>query len=164
MSRVIRIFFIKISDIDWRKRVFLTGGGFANIYRVAPGFVAKVGSVSDEEYHLQRAAAAAGLAIPPADYTAEAALPGAVSREVCPVHGKRRRIVPCGCDCACQGVVAVLLMPEAKEPAQERITEEVDRLFDSLETAGVWWPDPRPANVLSYQGRVVACDFGRADA
>jgi hypothetical protein len=59
---------------------------------------------------------------------------------------------------------AVLLMPEGQEPAQERITEEVDRLFDSLEAAGVWWPDPRPANVLSYQGRVVACDFGRADA
>jgi hypothetical protein len=154
---------MKISEINWRNRVYLTGGGFANIYRVAPGFVAKVGAVSDEEFILQQKAAAVGLAIPPADYTADAVLPAVVRREACPVHGLRRHIVACGCDCACQGEIAVLLMPEAREPAQERLADEVDRLFESLEAAGVWWYDPRPSNILSYQGLLVACDFGRQD-
>ena len=155
---------MKISGIYWRNRVYLSGGGFANIYRVAPGYVAKVGSVTNEEFHLQQAAAAAGLGIPPADYTDAAVLPDVVRREACPVHGKRRRIVPCGCDCACRDDVAVLLMPEGQEPAQESLAEAVDRLYDALEAAGVWWPDPRPGNVLSYQGRLVACDFGRPEA
>jgi hypothetical protein len=32
-----------ISDIAWNARAFIDGGEFANIYRVAPGIVAKVG-------------------------------------------------------------------------------------------------------------------------
>jgi hypothetical protein len=51
-------------------------------------------------------------------------------------------------------------MPEADAVPMECIGNSVSDLLDQLEKAGVFWPDPRPLNVLNYEGRLVATDFG----
>jgi len=69
-------------------------------------------------------------------------------------------IVACGAECACHADISILLMPEADAVPMECIGNSVSDLLDQLEKAGVFWPDPRPLNVLNYEGRLVATDFG----
>ena len=149
------------TDILWRNRTFLNGGGSANIYRVAPEIVAKVGLVERQEADDQRKASANKLAVPVLDYSTEIDLPRCVRLEVCPLHGLRKHIVCEGVECLCNEDLAVLIMPEGGLPARNPLLDDrIIDLWDKLNAVGVFWGDPRPSNTLLYEGRLVAADFG----
>jgi len=153
----------RISQIRWQQRRHLDGGGSAVIYRVAPGIVAKVGEVAPEEAEAQQHFAGQGLALPVLDYREAVALPAAVSREACPVHGVRQEFLPAGYPCTCGQPRAVLLMPEAD--CATDIPRDDQRAFimgftgDAQQQLGLYW-DARPSNMAWYQGRLIALDFG----
>jgi hypothetical protein len=153
-----------VADLDWQQRKLLDGGGAGVIYRVGPGVVAKVGRVAPDEVEAQRHFARQGLAVPVLAYQAEVELPAAVSREVCPVHGSRREILPEGERCTCGEPQAVLVMPEAdcvtEIPAETRRAFIMGFSRDAEEQLGLAW-DARPQNMAYYQDRLVALDFGR---
>jgi hypothetical protein len=141
-------------------------GGYAVVYRVKPGLAAKVGCIELAEVAAQRHFAGQGLALPVLDYRAEWPVPDQIGREVCPVHGLRREILPpaAGYSCTCGFDPAILLMPEADGiPVDPTSTEY--RAFvmgfsrDCEQQLGLYW-DARPANVARYRGRLVALDFG----
>jgi hypothetical protein len=163
-----------IADIDWSERAPIGLGGYAVVYRVAPGIVAKVGHIGPEEAAAQRHFSGQALALPVLDYReacpelVERAwpLPDAIDREVCPVHGLRREILPEGYTCTCGSNHAVLLMPEAELSVDPTSPEY--RAFvmgfsrDCEQQLGHFW-DARPANVARYQGNLVALDFGEEE-
>lgn len=69
-----------ICQINWKRRNILDGGGYALIYEVAPGAVAKVGDVKPNEAWLQEYFAEKKQALPLLDYQPEIALPAEVSK------------------------------------------------------------------------------------
>jgi hypothetical protein len=159
--------FPTVAEIDWEARQRLGMGGFAVVYRVAPGVAAKVGqmgAIDPNEVEAQRYFARRFLALPVWDYQAGCHLPLAVNREVCPRHGVRREILRPGQSCACGRPLDVLLMPEA-DPTWVDTSSAEYRAFvmffarDCQTQLGRAW-DARPANVAYYQGRLVALDFG----
>jgi hypothetical protein len=156
-----------IATVEWAECEWIGLGGYAVVYRVAPGVAAKVGRIEPEEVEAQRHFARQGLALPVWDYRASWQVPERIDREVCPVHGLRREILPpaAGNFCTCGSLEhAVLLMPEADDdPIDTRST--VYRAFllgflrdCELQLGRIW--DARPANVARYRGRLVALDFG----
>ncbi len=154
----------QVSDVDWARRTVIGGGGFALVYRVTPEVVAKVGDIQPAEAEAQQHFARQGLALPVLDYQEEVELPIEVSREACPVHGKRVDILPEeGYVCTCGQPVAVLLMPLADD--LDGVSQEELQTFmmgfsrDNEEQLGLYW-DARPRNVARYAGRLVALDFG----
>ena len=152
-----------IADIDWSKCTPAGMGGYAVVYRVAPGVVAKVGQVEPEEVAAQRHFAGQALALPVLDYQEEWPVPNQIDREVCPVHGLRREILPEAYTCTCGSDHGVLLMPEAELPVDTNSAEY--RAFimgfsrDCEQQLGHLW-DARPANVARYRGKLIALDFG----
>ena len=156
-----------VGSIDWDERQVLDGGGFALVYQVAPGIVAKVGDVRPEEVNAQRHFAAKCKALPVLDYQEDIWLPDEVCEEVCPVHGLRSDIVADGLDCTCNEPRAVLLMPLA-EPAWEDAKTPEGQAFmaeiagECWEELGLLW-DERPGNLAHYQGHLVALDFGEEE-
>jgi hypothetical protein len=152
-----------ITDIDWSKRAPIGMGGYAVVYRVAHGIVAKVGHIEPEEAEVQRHFARQALALPVLDYREAWPVPDLIDREVCPVHGLRREILPEGYTCTCGSNHGVLLMPEADLSVDPTSTEY--RAFvmgfsrDCEQQLGHTW-DARPANVACYRGDLVALDFG----
>lgn len=156
-----------VGSIDWDERQVLDGGGFALVYQVAPGIVAKVGDVRPEEVNAQRHFAAQGEALPVLDYREDIGLPDEVCEEVCPVHGLRSDIVADGLDCTCNEPRAVLLMPlaepaweDAKTPEGQALVRQIaQECWDDLERC---W-DARPGNLAHYQGHLVALDFGEEE-
>jgi hypothetical protein len=155
---------IKIAQVDWKRRKALDGGGYAMVYEIAPGVVAKVGEIKPNEAWMQQYYAGKKRALPVFDYQPEVELPTAVSKECCPVHGLRREILPDhGYACTCGKPQAVLLMPKAELPEDLKseavrafmmgFAQECDREFD------FYW-DSRPKNVARYEGQWVALDFG----
>lgn len=157
----------KISQINWKRRKIIGGGGFAVVYQVAPGVVAKVGQIGQKEVEAQRYFARQKLALPVLDYQPEAELPAKVSREVCPIHGPRKKILPeDGYVCTCNSAQAVLLMPLADSTDGVSIDEIRGFLTgfsrDCEQQLGHYW-DARPANVACYQGRLIALDFGEEE-
>jgi hypothetical protein len=137
-------------------------GGYAVVFRLH-GLAVKVGRVAPQEADYQRLFAARGLALPVlACYPALDGLPEPVRREVCPLHGVRREIMPAPAPCRCNEPPAALLMPLTDANA----TIEADDLRAFImgfsreaEQAGLFW-DARPSNVARYRGRLVALDFG----
>jgi hypothetical protein len=137
-------------------------GGYAVVYRFYD-LAIKVGRVSSQEVDYQRLFAARGLALPVLAFHSEPdGLPAAVRRELCPVHGVRREIMPDPAPCRCAEAPAALVMPLTDANA----TIEPDDLRAFLigfsreaEQLGLFW-DARPSNVARYQGRLVALDFG----
>lgn len=157
----------KIRQIDWKRRKIIGGGGFALVYQVAPGVVAKVGQIGQKEVEAQRHFARQQQALPVLDYQPEAELPAKVSREVCPIHGPRKKILPeDGYLCTCDSPRDVLLMPLAESIAG--VSGDEIRAFlmgfsrDCEQQRGHYW-DARPANVARYQGRLIALDFGEEE-
>jgi hypothetical protein len=157
----------KISQINWKRRKIIDGGGFALVYQVAPGVVAKVGQIGQKEVQAQRHFARQQQALPVLDYQPEAELPARVSREVCPIHGPRKKILPeDGYICTCNSPQAVLLMPLAE--STKGVSSDEIRAFlmgfsrDCEQQRGHYW-DARPANVARYQGRLIALDFGEEE-
>ncbi|MCQ3980771.1 MAG: hypothetical protein DPW09_45810 [Anaerolineae bacterium] len=157
----------KISQINWKRRKIIGGGGFALVYQVAPGVVAKVGQIGQKEVEAQRHFARQQQALPVLDYQAEVELPARVSREVCPIHGPRKKILPeDGYLCTCNSPRSVLLMPLAD--SIEGVSGDEIRAFlmgfsrDCEQQRGHYW-DARPANVARYQGRLIALDFGEEE-
>lgn len=155
----------RIADIDWSKCEPAGMGGYAVVYRVAPGLVAKVGRIEPEEAAAQRHFARQGLALPVFDYHADWPVPERIDRELCPLHGLRQEILPEGYHCTCGSLAhAVLLMPETDDAPVDPASVEY-RAFvlgfsrDCLQQLSRLW-DARPANVARYQGRLVALDFG----
>lgn len=153
-----------IRQINWKQRNILDGGGYALVYEVAPGVVAKVGDIKPNEAWLQQYYAEKKQALPVLDYQLEVALPAEVNKECCPLHGLRREILPeQGYSCTCGKPQAVLLMPKAELP--EDLKSEEVRAFmmgfskDCEQEFGFYW-DARPKNVARYEGRWVALDFG----
>jgi hypothetical protein len=105
-----------IASIEWTDCEWIGLGGYAVVYRVAPGVAAKVGRIEPEEVEAQRHFARQGLALPVWDYRSSWPVPKRIDREVCPVHGLRREILPAGYTCTCGSQEhAVLLMPEADD-------------------------------------------------
>jgi hypothetical protein len=157
----------RIADIDWSECVPAGMGGYAVVYRVAPGVVAKVGRIEPEEVAAQRHFARQGLALPVFDYRAGWPVPERIDREVCPLHGLRQELLPpaAGYACTCGWLVHdMLLMPEADAAPLDPTSIEY-RAFvlgfsrDCEGQLGRLW-DARPANVARYRGRLVALDFG----
>lgn len=157
----------KISQINWKRRKIIGGGGFALVYQVAAGVVAKVGQIGQKEVEAQRHFARQQQALPILDYQAEVELPDRVSREVCPLHGPRKKILPeDGYSCTCNTPQAVLLMPLA-ESTEGVSSDEISAFLmgfsrDCERQLGHYW-DARPANVARYQGRLIALDFGEEE-
>lgn len=157
----------KISQIDWKRRKIIGGGGFALVYQVAPGVAAKVGQIGQKEVEAQRHFARQRQALPVLDYQAEVVLPARISREVCPIHGPRKKILPeDGYICMCNSPQAVLLMPLA-ESAEGLSSDEIRAFMigfsrDCEQQRGHYW-DARPANVARYQGQLIALDFGEEE-
>ncbi|MCQ3972396.1 MAG: hypothetical protein DPW09_02995 [Anaerolineae bacterium] len=155
-----------IADIDWSKRTPVGMGGYAVVYRVAPGVVAKVGHIEPEEVAAQRHFAGQALALPVLDYREAWPVPDAIDREACPVHGLRRQILPEGHSCTCGSDHGVLLMPEADLSVDTTSAEYtafvLGFLRDCLQQLGHCW-DARPANVARYGGNLVALDFGEEE-
>ena len=156
--------FPTVTEIDWEARQHLGMGGFAVVYRLAPGVAAKVGRIEPAEVEAQRYFARQFLALPVWDYQAGCRVPLAVSQEVCPRHGLRREILPSGQSCACGQPLDVLVMPEA-DPTWVDTSSAEYRAFVMFfgrdcqtQLDRIW--DARPANVTYYQGRLVALDFG----
>ena len=141
------------------------GGGFALVYRVAPGVAAKAGQVEPAEVEAQRHFAGRGLALPVFDYQEQVELPPADGREVCPVHGLRVDILPEeGYTCTCGSPQAVLLMPAANDDLDDLDQAELAAFLSDFaqrceQELGLQW-DSRALNVARYQGRLVALDFG----
>lgn len=159
---------LTIAQINWRRRVYIDGRGFANVYRVAKGIVAKVGAVREDEAQEQIKAANLGKAIPVLEYREQVEVPAIVAREACPKHGKRKNIVACGADCTCDEAPDILLMPEAEalkgvDRAHGNLDQVVDQLSNFFDDNDVLWSDPKPDNLLRWNGEIVACDFGRPD-
>lgn len=159
----------RIAEIEWDRRKIIDGGGYALVYEVAPGVVAKVGNLEPDEVEAQEHFAAQGKALPVWDYKSMVDLPLEVSKEACPFHGARADILPFGPDdedwaCTCGELQAILLMPRAEEVGQETSPEDLASFMEDVSTA-CWvelnrcW-DLRPANVARYQGHLVALDFG----
>lgn len=154
-----------VAVIEWAEAEWIGLGGYAVVYRIVPGVAAKVGRIKPKEAEAQRHFARQGLALPVWDYRAGCQVPERVDREICPVHGLRREILPEGLACTCGSPQHdVLLMPEADgAPVDPNSTE--CRAFmicfsqDCERQLGLLW-DARPANVAYYQGRLVALDFG----
>ena len=162
--------FPTIPDIDWEARQLIGMGASAVVYRVAPGVAVKVGRIAPDEAEAQRYFARRLLALPVWDYRPEWPVPGGISRELCPIHGPRRDILPqggrgCACDARRHDV---LLMPEADSAPIDVNTQEY-RAFamffsrDCEQQLGRCW-DVRPANVAFYQGQMIALDFGEEEA
>ena len=155
----------RIADIDWSKCEPAGMGGYAVVYRVAPGVVAKVGRIEPEEAAAQRHFARQGLALPVLDYRAAWPAPERIDRELCPRHGLRQEILPEGYPCTC-GTLAhdVLLMPETDAAPVDPTSIDCQAFVmgfsrDCEAQLGHLW-DARPANVARYRGRLVALDFG----
>jgi hypothetical protein len=153
-----------VDDVDWERRTVIGRGGFALVYRVTPEVVAKVGDIQPAEAEAQQHFARQGLALPVLNYQEEVELPAEVSREACPIHGKRVDILPEeGYVCTCGRAVAVLLMPLADD--LDGVSQEELQTFmmgfsrDCEEQLGLCW-DARPRHVARYAGRLVALDFG----
>jgi hypothetical protein len=160
----------RIEAIRWRGAALIGMGGFAVVFRVAPGRVAKVGRIEPEEVSGQRAAHAAGLGLEVLDFAPELTIPARVSRAFCPRHGPRHTILPNDvCYCACGARLAVLLMPEAGEPGADYESTEVVQVRQQLHawaaSAGGLWDD-RPANLARdpNSGRLIGLDFGDEQA
>lgn len=155
-----------IFDIDWSKRMLIGMGGYAVVYRVAAGIVVKVGQIGPREAAAQRHFAGQALALPVLDYREAWPVPDAIDRELCPIHGLRREILPEGYPCTCGGSHGVLLMPEADLSVEPTSTQY--RAFmlgfsrDCEQQLGHIW-DARPANVARYRGHLVALDFGEEE-
>ncbi len=157
-----------VGDIRWSDREALDCGGFAVIYRVASGVVAKVGPELDRgEAERQRYFAGRGQALPVYDFQEGVAVPPEVSRECCPCHGYRRDVLfepEEQWGCTCNEPVSVLLMPEAGPAGEEYDSEEGRALFEAV--AGIMLArfgrvyDDRPSNLGRWKGRLVALDFG----
>jgi hypothetical protein len=157
-----------IDAIHWRHRVPIGMGGYAMVYHVAPGLVAKVGRIDLEEVEVQRDFATCGHALPVYDYRAQVDLPQIVTREVCPRHGPRRDILPDGQDCLCGEWLDVLLMPEADVTEIDSTNPVIKAFMDAITAECLTrheraW-DARPSNVAWYHDRLVALDFGEESA
>lgn len=157
--------FPTIAAIDWDQADRIGMGGYAVVYRVGPGVVVKVGRVKPEEVEAQRYWARRLLALPVWDYRPKGPVPARIAQELCPVHGIRREILPEGAPCSCDVEHHdLLLMPEA-DNAPVDTKSQAYRAFvmffsrDCEQQLGHYW-DARPSNVASYQGRLVALDFG----
>jgi hypothetical protein len=157
----------RIADINWAQATLIGVGGFAVVYRVAPGLVAKVGRISPEEHDAQWVAHAGGLAMAVIDYGLEWPVPAHVRHAFCPRHGPRNAILPTDVDyCACHASgLDVLLMAEADcdldhhSAEAGRAREAIAALCHSL--GRIW--DDRPANLARdpASGHVVGLDFGQ---
>lgn len=158
-----------VAAINWRKARLLSGGGYAVIFRVAPGVVAKVGLIEPVEAERQRWAAAHGWALPVLDYEENAELPYNVTRRACPVHGARRNYLDADEElCLCGEALGVLVMPEAQEVTDPADLATGTALQTQVAVAQTQrWPgsclDDRPANVMRWQGQVRLIDFGEPE-
>ena len=155
-----------IADIDWSKRTPIGMGGYAVVYRVAPGVVAKVGHIGSREAEAQRHFAGQVLALPVLDYREAWPVPDSIDREVCPIHGLRQEILPEGYICTCDSNHGVLLMPEADLSVDPTSAEYMAFVMgfsrDCEQQLGHYW-DARPANMARYGGDLVALDFGEEE-
>jgi hypothetical protein len=153
---------VKISWVNWESAGLrpIDVGGYGVIYSVAPGLIAKVGLIEQDEVEAQRFLASMGLALPVLDFAGAHDTSEAVRKTVCSVHGARPVVKD---TCTCHEPVAVLFMPEAHgiEAFSER---EIERFMVTIAAIcqtqlGRLW-DMRVHNVASYRGLLVALDFG----
>lgn len=155
-----------VESIDWSEAKPLNGGGYAMVFRVAPGYVAKVGEVQPREAEMQRWGHEQGYALPVCDYQRQVRIPREINEQVCPVHGPRNKIVPHP-DCTCGYPQDVLLMPEAEIiPADERSTETdkwCQQVADQIFEDQMFCLDLRPSNVMQWRGRTVIIDWGEVE-
>jgi hypothetical protein len=154
-----------IRDIQWESAEHINDGGYGVIFRVAPGFVAKVADsvdrITSEEVEAQRYFALRGEALPVYDYAQSLSLPLYIRRCCCSVHGVRG-IAPCTCTCA--SFVDALLMPEATitHDFSGLVIAFIERIGRECRSAlGYSW-EGKYANIGRYQGHLVALDFGPA--
>lgn len=152
-----------VDSIDWPEAEPLAWGGYAMVFRVAPGYVAKVGNVEPSEAEAQRWGHEQGYALPVSDYQRQVRVPYEVTEQICAVHGPRGAIIAHP-DCTCGHPQDILLMPEAEYiPPEERIDEihefqqkVADEAFDSQ----IACLDVRPSNVMRWRGNLVIVDWG----
>lgn len=151
----------KIRRLNWKNARFVDGGGYAAVFRIGE-FAAKVGQVDRTEAQLQRFYAKKKLALPVFDYQEEFWVPPYIRKKACPKHGPRRNIVAEQEECWCQAPLDVLLMPWANTTlTKEQIQEIRNKIAQEQELHPEQRPwDDRADNCASYNGRLVALDFG----
>jgi len=149
-----------VTPENWNERTILGMGGYAVVYDWQ-GQALKVGGIEPDEVEAQRHFAGQGLALPVLGYWPEIDLPESISREVCPVHGVRREILPAEHQsCSSGEPQAALLMPVADGGEADELRAFIAGFAQDCEQQlGRFW-DTRPGNVARYRGRLVALDFG----
>ena len=157
-----------VEVVDWDQAEQIGMGGYATVFQVAPGYVAKVGDILPREAEFQRWGAERGYGLPVADYQEAVAVPDRISQEFCPVHGSRHRIV-LDDDCRCGESLDVLVMPKAEplDPAlarSERAEAFQQRVVDEAFDEGRGLLDLRPANLMGWKGKIVVVDWGEDGA
>lgn len=153
-----------VDDIDWTKAHRIGMGGYATVFEIASGYVAKVGNIHSREVAFQRWGAEKGYGLPVCDYREDVAVPDEISEQCCPVHGPRQAIVLLE-DCACGSPQDVLVMPKAislsRKQARSRRAEEFQRkVADEAFSERQGCLDVRPANLMSWRGKMVIIDWG----
>jgi hypothetical protein len=151
-----------VDSIDWPEAEPLAWGGYAMVFRVAPGYVAKVGEVEPSEAKAQRWGHEQGYALPVSDYQRQVRVPYEVTEQICAVHGPRGAIIAHP-DCTCGHPQDILLMPEAEYiPPEERdeIHKFQQKVADEAFDSQVACLDVRPSNVMRWRGNLVIVDWG----
>ena len=146
------------------------GGGYANIYQIG-NVAVKIGHIPQIEAENQSYLFGCHIALPVLAYVPSVALPVEVTREVCPIHGKRLDDVCWNCHCG--EPMAILVMPVVKPllalpyEDRERRMPEFHNAMALLDYHAVLRPvlanwDARLENVGLYREHVVLLDFGPA--
>jgi hypothetical protein len=148
-----------------RKREVLGCGAFGVVYEVQ-GAAVKIGCVDGNEPIVQQwVHETLGLALPVWASQQEVILPRVVTREVCPRHGYPSDLwTPTSVNCHCFESLAALVMPVAESPDLLGVTDHGDDIFETVYNAvqdkfGVCL-DIHQRNMLSFEGRLLVCDFG----
>jgi hypothetical protein len=155
--------------IDWERALLRSAsGGYALIYEVIPGVVAKVGFVEPEEASLQGKLAQRGWPLPVIGYAQATDLPPAITQAVCSEHGLRE-LPQDMIACSCGRPLSVLLMPEADPDVWAHFdAPTVARFIEQVSSYCFEEPGERrnaeERNVAVYRGRLVALDCGDPDA
>ena len=152
----------KIAWVNWESPELqpVAAGGYSVIYSVVPGLIAKVGLIEPGEVEAQRVLAQRGLALPVLDFIATHETSAAVRKDVCSVHGMRPVVEN---TCTCYQPVGVLFMPEAygiegfdKKEIEQFMVKVAALCYSQFDR--LW--DMKEQNLASYNGHLVALDFG----